>query len=587
MKRGNLKYLVLLMSAAAVFSGCAHISARPAGTQENKTLRFAIIGDRTGTAQPGIYPEIVAEVERMKPELVITVGDMIQGYTDDTTLIKKEWEEYLGEIKPLTMPVYFTPGNHDIGDTLSLKFYERYIGEPYHSFTTKGVHFICLDTGRYDTIGVFPKEQLDWLVDDLERNKNAEHTLVFFHIPYWAQTIAQDKPDTLHKIFVKYGVDGVFSGHYHEYFNGEFDGIKYTAVSSSGGETGPGPTGVQYHFTWITVDKDGVSIAPIKMNSVIPWNEVSVNDFLFIGEAAQKALKTPKVHLKDDFTVPLTQVELTVNNLSKDVTLQDTLRWQAPAGWTITPMDLPISVEPLKTLTAEFTVQCKGRPFPAPTVSLKYTYAQGRKFDLKDALRISRTAYAYQASRPPVIDGNLDEEVWRNPVTGLFAPEESPASADPVSFYFAWDSNNLYVAARCTEMKMDSITAKAKEHDGAVYGDDCVGYFLQADSGDTPIYQVYFNPLGVCFDQKITTKDGIPIAADRQWNGTYEAKTSSGKDYWVIEARIPLEQLGARAEPGKTWAVNFRRKQPRLKTSADWIVPIGYDPGAYGTLLMK
>jgi len=45
--------------------------------------------------------------------------------------------------------------------------------------------------------------------------------------------------------------------------------------------------------------------------------------------------------------------------------------------------------------------------------------------------------------------------------------------------------------------------------------------------------------------------------------------------------------LGGIAEPGKKWKINFRRKQRRLDTVADWQVPIDYDPETLGFLLMK
>lgn len=134
---------------------------------------------------------------------------------------------------------------------------------------------------------------------------------------------------------------------------------------------------------------------------------------------------------------------------------------------------------------------------------------------------------------------------------------------------------------------MDSIRARVKDHDGAVYGEDCVGYFLQPETGDGPAYQIYFNPLGTAFDQKIMVKDGVEDATERDWNGSYEVRTFTGDDYWSIEARIPLGQLDTENQPGKKWALNFRRKQKRLDTAADWIVPITYDPKDFGVLMLK
>lgn len=587
MKRDRL-FLIVAFCAVLLLSGCATKSARPTKMPEEYAVRFAILGDRTGSHQPGIYGQIVSEVQRMKPDFVMTVGDMIEGYTADTVEIKRQWEEYLSLIEPLISPIYHTGGNHDFLDTTALSFYRRYIGKPYYSFTRSGLHLIILDTGRYSKVTDFPKEQINWLIDDLETNKDASRTIVFFHIPYWIETIAQDKPDTLHSIFVKYGVDAVFTGHYHVYFSGSFDGITYTSLGSSGGGSSPGPTGLHYHFAWVTVDKKGISIAPVKMDAVRPWEELSAEEYLLTRKAEYLAIKTGKAQVNDDLTIPKNSITITIENFNTDEALKDTLSWDVPAGWTVNPAQLVVETEPLTKYSTNLTVRSTGNLYPTPKASMSYPFAKGKKLEIEHTLGVSRTAYAYETTKPPVIDGKLEDALWKRPVTDLFAPDgSSTATTDPVSFYFAWDEDNLYIAAKCTEKKMDGIVATAIQHDGAVYGEDCVGYFFQPVLGDGPIYQIYFNPLGTPFDQKIIVEEKTPVDVDRDWNGTYEVKTFKGKEYWSIEARIPLDQLGAEAKRGKLWGTNFRRKQKRLDTSADWLVPIGYDPEGYGFLMMK
>ncbi|KPJ49976.1 hypothetical protein AMJ40_04300 [candidate division TA06 bacterium DG_26] len=260
MRKNIILACCTVVVAAIAVSGCAYKTAQPRTMRGDQPVRFAVIGDRTGGHEPGIYGQIVNEVERMKPDFVLTVGDMIEGYTDDTVAVKQEWDEYRGLLQPLTVPVYFTSGNYDIWDSTSLGLYQRIIGNAYYSVDLEGIHFVFLDNSRYYTVDAFPGEQIEWLVADLERNMGARYTFVFFHIPYWIETIAEDEADTLHSLFVKYGVDAVFTGHYHSYFSGEFDGIIYTGVGSSGGACSPGPTGLQYHFVWVTVDSDGIWI---------------------------------------------------------------------------------------------------------------------------------------------------------------------------------------------------------------------------------------------------------------------------------------------------------------------------------------
>jgi predicted phosphodiesterase len=556
-------------------------------TIEEHPMRFAVIGDRTGWYQPGIYEQIVQEVQRMKPDFILTVGDHVEGYTDDTITIKDEWEEYLKSVESFTMPIYFTPGNHDIGDSTARELYRRYIGEPYYSFDIRGVHFISLDNSIPDVIDDFATEQIEWLAQDLEENKEALYTIVHFHKPFWIETIAKGQPDTLHALFAQYGVDAVFTGHYHRYFSGEFDGVKYTGVGSSGGYCSPGPTGLEFHFMWVTVDADGISISPIRKDAVLAWDEVTAAEFNFVGEIQDQAMRIENAPLGADLTVPKTEIGVRIKNLNDQFGLSDTLSWEAPDGWTVTPQSVPVRVGPGNACTFNFSVKSTGSVYPTPEVSLQYPYAEGKKFELTDDLGVSRTVYAYQAKKSPSIDGRLTEGIWKSPTTKFFGPDGSAMFTDPVYFYFAWDKDNLYIAAKCMETKMDSIRANVKEHDGAVYGEDCVGYFLQPQTEDGPAYQIYFNPLGTPFDQKILVKDGLEDATERDWNGTYDVKTFRGDDYWSIEARIPLDQLDTENQSGKKWSLNFRRKQKRLDTSADWLVPISYDPKDYGILVLK
>jgi predicted phosphodiesterase len=556
-----------------------------AGGIADRPIHFAIIGDRTGEHVPGIYEQIISEVERLKPDFVVTVGDAIEGYTGDTNELGRQWREYKSIIAPLTMPIYFTPGNHDITTDSALTAYERYAGRPFYSFDYQNLHFIVFDVSRWESSAELPKEELDWLANDLK--KPAARKFVFFHKPFWFQTAADNKPDTLHSLFRTFGVDAVFNGHLHTYFSGKIDNILYTAMGSSGGDTDPGPTGVQFHFIWVTVDKNGISIAPIKIGSVLPWDEVTVAEIKNINRIALAGLEFEKpIPVKDDFKLRDNAVVLRCRSLSSDFGIDDTVCWELPAGWTVEPTVMPIKVAAGDSVKLTFRVAKKGSLYPTPTLAVRLPYALGKKYEIKKAMPVERQVVGQRAIKP-VIDGKISESCWQHPATLLFAPDGSSRKIDPVSFYFAYDENNLYLAADCKESKMDSMAARATEPDGSVYAEDCVGYFFQPDTAQGIIYQIYFNPLGTSFDQKITINPKGAVDVNKAWNGTYEVKTTRGGNFWSIEARIPLDQFGVTAKPGQEWKLNFRRKQKRFNSSADWQVPISYDPKTFGVLILK
>ncbi len=549
-------------------------------------MRFAVIGDRTGGHVPGIYGAIVKEIERLKPDFVVSVGDMIEGYTEDENVIREQYEEYKKLLEPLSMPIYLVPGNHDIWADSAVDLYREYIGEPDYSFDVRGVHFIVLDTGRYEKPEELRDDQIQWVKKDLQDNKDAYYTVAILHKPYWIETIARGKPDILHDIFVANGVDAVFTGHYHEYFAGEFDGIKYTSVGSSGGGTEADPTGLMYHFVWATFDGQELSLAPIKKDAVLPWDQMSANDFLFVAKIQNKGITIPKVAVRDDLKVSKTRITMRVENLCGEAPIEDVLKWEVSKGWEVKPKGMQVKVGTGESLRADFTVRCKGPLYPVPSFTLNCPYREGRTMKVERDLGVFRTAIARKAETPPVIDGDLTEKVWVKPTTRFFRPDYVKTEAEPVEFYFAYDNDNLYLAAKCTESKMSELKADIKDHDGPIYAEDCVGYFFQALE-DGPVYQIYFNPLGTAFDQKIIIEDDGGWDADKAWNGNYEVKTVRGDDSWSIEVRIPLKQLGAQGAAGNTFALNFRRKQKRLNTTSDWQIPISYDPDTYGILEMK
>lgn len=577
---------MMLLSAVLALALCECIQSAPRSGDLRLPIRFAVIGDRTGGHEAGIHVDILEEIERMKPDFVVGVGDMIEGYTGDTGEIERQWEEYEAMIDMLSMPFYLVPGNHDIWDSTSGEFYERHAGEPYYSFDTGPIHFVVLDTSRWPTVSTFPEEQVDWLKSDLAENREAKYTIVIYHIPYWIETVARSKPDPLHDIFVANGVDAVFTGHYHVYFAGTYDGIAYTGVGSSGGVCEPGLTGLKYHFMWVTADESGLTIAPIKMGSVLPWEEVAPEEFNLVEEIKQEAVRADRIRVGTAGWIERADLKVTVRNYSGDSTLIGTLDWEEEGDWRVRPKRLPIQIAPGESHEAVFKVETPGPLYPTPVLSMDYPHA-GRSIEIETTLPLIRTAYANKADLAPKIDGRLSEPVWKEPVTDLYTGEGFSETADSTYFYFAWDEANLYIGAVCVEGRMDSMVATVSEHDGAIYGEDCVGFFFQSDVPDGPVYQMYFNPLGIAFDQKIAVEGGRYTDVDRGWDGSYETAILKGPDRWTFEASIPLEQMGAAGQYEDTWAVNFRRKQKRLETSADWQVPITYDPIDYGHLIMQ
>jgi predicted phosphodiesterase len=588
--------IIALVSATLAQTPCEELSKYP--------VRFAILGDRTGDHQEGVYEAIVAEVERMRPDFVMTVGDQIEGYISDTIEMNKQWEEYFDIIKPLTMPIHFTPGNHDItSDAMEPTFRAR-VTEPYYSFDVRGMHFVVLDNSRTENTSEIAEAQINWLKDDLAKNRGACYTMVFFHKPFWYKTLGDGKPDALHEIFKANGVDAVFTGHFHNYFSAEFDGIKYTSFGSSGGDTEESPDGLLYQFGWVTVDGDGVHAVPVKKDAVLPWDVQTVADARASSLVKSSGITFAQpVKLTDALTLADGTATVIVQNPVVNTAWSDTLRWNVPEGWTITPSVFPFTLAPGATVTAQFTISASGKLYPLPEVSTRLPYGAGRSTKVSRELEVARTALCEKAKGPVVIDGQLDETCWSKPVTALFKNNGTLSTIDPTKFYFAYDKDNLYVGAYCSDSKMDSIHATMTARDAAVFTEDAVGWMIQPGGPNDDVPQIYVNPLGTVCDQLIERASDGYWSGRTDWNGEYEVKATRGANFYAVEMRIPLAQFatggggGATGAsdasvdvtpaPGDRWRVQFRRKQVRTNLSAAFQSPWSYEPTAFGELVFE
>ncbi|MFH2035043.1 MAG: metallophosphoesterase [Candidatus Zixiibacteriota bacterium] len=552
-------------------------------------IHFAIIGDRTGTAQEGIYEQVVREIERLKPDFVFAVGDMIEGPTSDSTDYINKWNEYFNIVSAFSMPLYYTPGNNDIESDFEEKMYKQVIGDRFYSKDIQGVHFIVLDNARWqnsnDLIANDP-DQIKWLINDLESNKETPYILVFYHCPNWYQTIADSQPDTLHNIFVNYGVDAVFNGHFHTYFSGVFDGIKYTTIGSSGGAANPDPTGLLYHFGWVTIDSNGIHIAPIKFNAVLPWDHYTIQQKRQHETISRKGLsfKEPLqfIPIRGDGIHQIST--LIVDNSISEYPIDDTLKWEMEDHWNVDNNALPIQVPAGEIKEFEFDFTSHDKCFPLPTASLNFGFSDKEKFNVATTLNVAQMASAHKAKGKINIDGHIDEKFWSDPVERLFNWDGSDMTVEPVQYYFAYDKKNLYIAVHCEDSQIDSLVANVTGHDVPVYGEDCVGFFIEPVFESDTIYQIYFNPLGAIYDAKWWPGSDGYQQGGNDWDGQYNVATTRGDNYWSIEIGIPMDQFGATIKTGDKMRINFRRKHKRLNAAADWQVPLEYNAATYGQL---
>jgi 3',5'-cyclic AMP phosphodiesterase CpdA len=234
---------------------------------------FAVVSDRTGGHRDKVFSQAVARVNLLQPQFVMSVGDLIEGYTSKEETIKAQWDEFDGYVKKFEMPFFYAPGNHDLTNkTMVTKWGERY-GKRYYSFTYKGVLFLVLCSENPPAgMGTIDKEQQEWAAKTLAAHKDAKWTFVFLHKPIWTARDLEKNGWAAVEESLAGRRYTVFCGHVHEYRRFERNSAEYFQLATTGG--GSRLRGVEYgefdHVAWVTVKKDRPLIANIMLDGILP-----------------------------------------------------------------------------------------------------------------------------------------------------------------------------------------------------------------------------------------------------------------------------------------------------------------------------
>ena len=111
---------------------------------------FAIISDLNGGEREGIYNVAVEQINRLEPTFVLSVGDLIDGGTEDSLQLKKEWDSFGARTSKLDMPFFYLGGNHDLTNPKMRAFWKQRFGPRYYHFVYKDVLFLMMDSEDFE-----------------------------------------------------------------------------------------------------------------------------------------------------------------------------------------------------------------------------------------------------------------------------------------------------------------------------------------------------------------------------------------------------------------------------------------------------
>lgn len=263
---------------------------------------FAIHSDLTGGERPDIFATAMAQLALLRPEFLISIGDLIEGGGTRKELIA-EWDSYDARIQSLNAPVFYAGGNHDLSSALEREVWAERYGPFYYHFRYKDVLFLVLDSedvapDRRDTIaaaraeaveifktegpeafaatpygqsperesGAISKAQADYFTKAIADNPDVRHSFVFVHKPVWLR-----KDGTPFQ-----RIEQALAGHAYTVFNGHVQAYShrvrhaqdYIQLATTGGKQFPDLGFSEDHITLVTVSGKDVAIANLMLAGI-------------------------------------------------------------------------------------------------------------------------------------------------------------------------------------------------------------------------------------------------------------------------------------------------------------------------------
>jgi len=212
----------------------------------------------------------------------------------------------------------------------------------------------------------------------------------------------------------------------------------------------------------------------------------------------------------------------------------------------------------------------------AAAASRAHAQAPAHDHEAREQYRIE----ARRADRAPVIDGVLDDQVWRQAAVLDSFTQQEPSDGAPATerteVRLLYDAAHLYIGVRATDSDPAGVIATEMRRDSPrLLEEDNFQIILDTFRDSRSGYMFVTNPLGAKLEQQVFEEGGGNLRGaaaniNRDWNGVWDAAARRTSDGWTAEIVIPIVTIRSPTADEQTWGVNFMRNIRRKNEQVYW-----------------
>ncbi|MEQ9297140.1 MAG: metallophosphoesterase [Cyclobacteriaceae bacterium] len=264
---------------------------------------FAIISDLYGGERAGVFEVAVEQLNLLQPEFILSVGDLIDGGTEDREQLIKEWEHFDQRVNKAEAPFFHLGGNHDLTNVVMREVWQERYGPRYYHFAYKDVLFLMMDSEDYDEdrmhqiylararaielldgptpeladtslyyrmeerrTGEINNAQIDYFKQVLEQYKDVRWTFLLMHKPVWMREdthgLQQIESAMADRDYT------VINGHFHSFSHRTLNDRDYMILGTTSGSQNPKDETSFDHVTLVTM-KEEPKIAHLRLDGIL------------------------------------------------------------------------------------------------------------------------------------------------------------------------------------------------------------------------------------------------------------------------------------------------------------------------------